>query len=296
MSRCSAASLERGDELAGTASTVRAFLLVEDPGPWGTAILRDSRLPADVRKALGAVRGVRPLLIRRTGRRQTDGVRVFGVRVSAAGGWVESTRLDSVRDVTTLDIASLAAGRSMGLAPYDDPLVLVCTHGRHDACCAELGRPVALALAAAGTDSWECSHVGGDRFAGNVLVLPDGVSYGRVEPESAAALVSAHLTGHLDLDLMRGRSNLPMSVQTAEIALRRELGETRAGLVRHLAHDHTDLPGGDYVVTARFSTPDGEFSVRVETTHGPDQALLTCQAGQASRVLRHRVALISLTE
>ncbi len=295
MSRCSAASLARGDELAGTASTVRAFLLVEDPGPWGTAILRDSRLPTDVRAALGALRGVRPLLIRRTGRSQADGVRVFGVRVDAAGGWVESVRLDSVHDVTRLDLASLAAGRSMGLTAYDDPLVLVCTHGRHDACCAELGRPVALALAAAGIDSWECSHLGGDRFAGNLLMLPEGVSYGRVEPGSAARLVDNHLAGHLDLDLMRGRSNLPMSVQTAEIALRRELAETRAGAVHHVEHDHTDLPGGDYVVTARFDTPDGGFSVRVETTHGPDEALLTCQAGQPSRVLRHVVTHVGRT-
>ncbi len=293
MSRCAPASVERGDELAGTASTVRSFLLVEDPGPWGTAILRDSRLPAQVRAVLGAARGVRPLLIRRTGRSRDDGARVFGVRVDAAGGWVESARLDSVHDVSALDLASLAAGRSMGLTPHPDPLVLVCTHGRHDACCAELGRPVAVALAAAGVDSWECSHLGGDRFAGNVLVLPEGVSYGRVEPESAAALVRAHLDGHLDLDLMRGRSNLPMSVQSAEIALRRELGETRAGAVHHLGHDHTDLPGGDHLVTARFATPEGELSVSVETLHGPDEALLTCQAGSPSRVLRHRVTAIS---
>ena len=44
--RCSAAGLERGDAIAGTASTVRAFLLVENPGPWGVDALRDSRLPA----------------------------------------------------------------------------------------------------------------------------------------------------------------------------------------------------------------------------------------------------------
>ncbi len=292
MSRCAAESLARGDELEGTASTVRSFLLVEDSGPWGNAILRDSRLPAEVRDALGALRGVRPLLIRRAGQRRTDGVRVFAVRVNAGGGWVESTSLDSVHDVAGLDLAPLAVGRSLGLTPHTDPLVLVCTHGRHDACCAELGRPVALALASAGIDSWECSHTGGDRFAGNVLVLPDGVTYGRVGPETAAALVRGHLDGHLDLDLMRGRSNLPMSVQTAEIALRRELGESRVDVVHHVEHDHTDLPGGDYVVTARFTTPAGSFSVTVETTHGPDRALLTCRAGQTSPVLRHSVTLI----
>ena len=43
--RCATASRARGDELAGTASTVRSYLLLEHPGPWGTDALRDARLP-----------------------------------------------------------------------------------------------------------------------------------------------------------------------------------------------------------------------------------------------------------
>jgi hypothetical protein len=46
--RCSAAGLERGDPLAGTASTYRSFLLIENPGPWGVDAIRDSRLPGPV--------------------------------------------------------------------------------------------------------------------------------------------------------------------------------------------------------------------------------------------------------
>ena len=46
------------------------------------------------------------------------------------------------------------------------PLLLVCTHGRRDACCAQFGRPTAMALARRyGTAVWETTHVGGDRFA-----------------------------------------------------------------------------------------------------------------------------------
>ena len=44
---CSATS-----RLAGTASTVRAFLLIENTGPWGVDALRDSRLSAGVGPAL----------------------------------------------------------------------------------------------------------------------------------------------------------------------------------------------------------------------------------------------------
>ncbi|MDP9392751.1 MAG: hypothetical protein M3Q27_00150 [Actinomycetota bacterium] len=53
-------------------------------------------------------------------------------------------------------------------------------------CCAVSGRPLAAALTAAyGDRVWECTHLGGDRFAGNVAVLPHGYLYGRVSPAAA---------------------------------------------------------------------------------------------------------------
>ncbi|CAA9392669.1 sucrase ferredoxin [uncultured Nocardioides sp.] len=291
MSRCAGASLARADELAGSASTVRSFLLVEDPGPWGADILRDSRLPAAARAALGAVPAVRPLLVRRSGRRQAgDGVHVFAVHVGTSGGWAEATRLDSVHDVADLDLTPLSLGRSMGLDPHPDPLVLVCTHGRHDACCAERGRPAAVALAGAGLDAWECSHIGGDRFAGNLLVLPEGIYYGRVDADVVEGLVRRHLAGTLDLDRMRGRSSLPMPVQAAEVAVRRHLDAPAPSDVRHLGHR-----GADGIVAARFGVPGGEAVVRVRTTAGPETALLTCQAIRSSRLPRHEILGIELT-
>ena len=42
--RCARASEARAESLAGTASTVRSFLLVEHPGPWGVDALRDALL------------------------------------------------------------------------------------------------------------------------------------------------------------------------------------------------------------------------------------------------------------
>ena len=66
--RCATAALDRGDSIAGTASTVRSFLLVENPGPWGVDAVRDSRLPSEVKAELrerAARAKVRPLLIRR---------------------------------------------------------------------------------------------------------------------------------------------------------------------------------------------------------------------------------------
>src|SRR3990170_4947419 len=45
-----------------------------------------------------------------------------------------------------------------------------------------------------------------DRAAGNVVVLPDGLYYGRVEPADVWALADEQLAGRVLLDRYRGRS------------------------------------------------------------------------------------------
>ena len=226
------------DELAGTASTVRAFLLVENPGPWGVDALRDNRLPPAVKTGLAARArdaGVRVNLVRRHHRpAPRSGFRVFAAHAGPASPWLETATLDQAEQLLDLDLASL--GRRDGRPGWSRPeetLLCVCTHGRHDACCAERGRPVAAALAAAHPDeAWEISHIGGDRFAGNALFLPHGLYYGRLDAVTAVAVAGSHLAGQLDLDHLRGRSSYPMPVQAAEVALRRQLGETRLDAVR----------------------------------------------------------------
>jgi hypothetical protein len=294
--RCTAQSLLRDDELAGTASTVRAFLLVENPGPWGVDALRDNRLPPAVKHGLrraAVAAGVRVLLIRRHHRRAPrEDFRVFAAYADPLSPRVESTVLHRAEDLLALDLEALRAGRSLGLRPHDQPLYCVCTHGRHDACCAERGRPVASALSAAHPDeTWECSHLGGDRFAANVLVLPDGLYYGRVHAASALTVAGAHASGRLDLDHLRGRSGLAMSVQAAEIALRQELGETGLDTVRFVGRRVVG-PEEDHITVARFTVGGGSYDVEVRTSIPAEQHRLTCSATRDNPILSHQVLAI----
>lgn len=293
--RCAASSLLRDEDLAGTASTVRAFLLVEVPGPWGVDALRDCRLPEPVRTGLqrrARVAGVRVLLVRRPGRAApTPGIRVFAAHADAVRPWLETALLEDPAALLELDLDALGAGRSPGLTPYHASVLAVCAHGRHDACCAERGRPVAAALARAHPEeTWEVSHIGGDRFAANLLVLPDGLYYGRLDERSAIAVAGAHLVGELDLERLRGRSGLPMPVQVAEIELRRRLGATRVDDVRRLRSRRTDQ-----VTEAVFAAAGGEWTVRVRTTDGPSEHRLTCGATRDSAVPRHEVLTVAGT-
>ena len=118
-----------------------------------------------------------------------------------------------------------AAAARDGAPGPDEPLLLVCAHGRHDTCCAVRGRPVADRLAQrwpAGT--WECSHVGGDRFAANLLVLPDGACYGNLDADTAVDVVTSHLQGRVDVDHLRGVSTQPPVAQAAIAAALRRFG------------------------------------------------------------------------
>jgi hypothetical protein len=278
--RCSAASLDLGEPLEGTASTVRAFLVVECPGPWGVEAVRDSRLPEPVKTLLGGLEEhnrVRPLLSRRPGRQAEGPVSVFAAYVHTERPWLESVELDTVEELLDHDLSALGNGRSLGWRRRTEPLFLACTHGRHDACCAERGRPVCAALAlAAPQETWEVSHIGGDRFSANVLVLPHGLYYGRVQPEDASRFAALHHEGRLDLDHLRGRSSYPFSVQAAEVHLRRRLGVDGVAPLPLLDHERRGTE-----TTAVFDVDGESWEVRVHTELGAVRQL-TCRAAALS--------------
>jgi hypothetical protein len=235
-------------------------------------------LPDGLGRALSsaaAAARVRPLLIRRPDRQtHQDGIRIFAACARPSRPWLESAVLADPHELLDLDLASLGAGRSTGLAPYDGSLLCVCTHGRHDACCAERGRPVVAALSVAyPEETWEVSHIGGDRFAANMLVLPHGLYYGRLDPVAALTVAGAHASGQLDLDHLRGRSGHPTAVQFAELALRRELGETSNDALRLVGRSVE----GD-VTEADFDVAGATWVVRVRTSPGAVLEQLTCKA------------------
>src|SRR3990172_3252084 len=121
-----------------------------------------------------------------------------------------------------LDLGALARGERPGVgATVERPLYLVCTNSRRDACCARLGRPLVAALAETYPGRvWECSHLGGHRFAPNLVCLPDGLWFGRSE----AAVAAEYERGRVALEHLRGRSSFPAAVQAADYFVREREG------------------------------------------------------------------------
>jgi hypothetical protein len=210
--RCAEISL-LDEPLAGTAPVARGLALVEHAGPWGEKALAEAGL-ATLEAQCKAL-GLKALLVRRADRSPTHG-RAFAFSCGEAPFGVEVAP-DALAGV----LEHVAAGRRPEGAVAAPRMWLVCTNGKRDACCARDGLPVARALAALRPDgAWECSHVGGHRFAANVTLLPEGLCFGRVSEATVPTLLTAVEDGRVPYELLRGRMSLEPAAQAAEIAAR----------------------------------------------------------------------------
>lgn len=230
--RCSVASALREETLAGTAPEARRWVLIEHPGPWAKAPLDTPPLAGSLGQRLDQALtdfGAKVLLVRRTGRQEDSQTRLWRV-VDTATGLSLSGLWRTERDLEVLLPA--LAGCAGPLSEPCPEMVLVCTHGVRDACCAIKGRPiagaVAKALASSDVEVLECSHLNGHRFAGTALTLPDGLCYGRLDQSDAPKVMKAHAEGRVWPDRLRGQTGLVGAAQAAHVWGLRELA-TRTG-------------------------------------------------------------------
>ena len=219
---CSDLCLDAGEPLLGTAARVDVWLLLEYAPVWRPKALTDNDLSAPVRdwlqgqvdafEALGWA--ARPQFVRRP-EIDTDRTTLF---VGTPSGLLrfESIGYDGF---LTLDLTREQTLAERG-ARIDAPQYFVCTNGQRDLCCARYGLPAYARLRElVGARVWQTTHVGGHRFAPNVVVLPQGVLYGRVRPEDAADFVAEVEAGRVAKAHVRGRSAFPPEAQAAEALL-----------------------------------------------------------------------------
>ena len=278
---CSEISRESDEPLGATASRIDHWLLVEYRGLWSHDALAGSGLSDQVKARLRELVAERPrtrlLLVRRPDRRHHEGVSVFVADSREGHERLGKLELNDHEELRELD--PFAASDDV-----DAPLFLVCTHGKHDRCCARYGRPLwdAISEQLDEASAWQCTHVGGDRFAGNLVVVPEGVYYGRVGREDVSALLDLHLDGELSLGHYRGRSRWPFPVQAAERRVRAEEGLTRFEDLRLTSASRND----DGRWTVSFDTRVGTREVDVVEEVG-ELTQLTCNAAVARRPRRY---------
>ena len=227
---CSELSRRSAEQTFGTASVGAVWLLLEYPHGWGRHAFEESALPAEVkqfyRETLARVRHSRLLFIKTDRGRRDARMNLFVVRCREREPFIVRLQLKDYEDVRALDISSVASGRDLqGGELTREPLHLVCTHGRRDKCCAKFGVSLYNSLRrAAGETVWQSSHVGGDRFAANLVCFPHGLFYAHATPERARRVVEAYRAGRVVTEGLRGRGCYPNQVQAAEAFVREGAG------------------------------------------------------------------------
>jgi hypothetical protein len=307
---CSDGSTAAGEQLAGSAPQAVAWLALEQNGPWGAKAFTQSHLDVTLGRRIeeaAAAHGVRPALVRRPGRHADgheepapapggDPRHVLLAHTKPGRSWLLEGTIGGPQDVMAVDWAALRDGdrdavrRSLPtLTESPRAHLLVCTNGRRDVCCAVKGRPVALGVAARHPDRvWEVTHTSGHRFAATTVLLPAGTLHGRLDTDTAAALLAAADRGETVLPGSRGRSTHPAPGQVAELAVREAAGETGLDTL-----DVTEVAGtGEHSWTVRVVHADGRrWSVSVESEAAGTDRAESC--GKALVGMRHWTTTVS---
>jgi hypothetical protein len=279
---CADESRENDEPLQATASRVDHWLLVEYRSVWSHDAFAGSGLSEQVKAYLReqqeARRRTRLLFIRARSTRERAGLVAYSATSREGEERLRRVDFQDYRDLLGADLVG-GAGE-----PIDHPLLLVCTHGKHDPCCARYGRPLydALADELEADWVWQSTHVGGDRFAGNLVCLPHGLYYGRLDRPAAAAVLDELLAERIHLDPYRGRSCYSFAVQAAERAVRSDTGLTGLDDLRLVAAHRRD-DGAWRVAIAARGRGIQEVDLREELG---DLVHLTCGADQLRRPRR----------
>lgn len=211
VARCSALSID--EPLPGTAPVARWWWLLEVPGAWGHDAVAECDIPA-VRE-LRSTPERRVLLVRRPGRHPADSSRALRVWVAGTFPQDPPTRVAVLADpAELLEWDPLAPPAEALEVDPQAPVLAVCTNAKRDACCGLDGRALIGQLPDV-SRVWECSHLGGHRFAPTALHVPSGMVYGRLDGAASLDVIA----GDIRWDRLRGRSGLTPELQAAEWAL-----------------------------------------------------------------------------
>jgi len=265
---CSDLSVEAREDLIATATQTSVYLLLEYNDAWGAKAIPESKLPQVVKTWLRdcekSEANTKSLFIRRPQASSDPGIHFFVAAVTETNPSLYHFLLEDYESIIELDIRKILQDDPIYIENrFEDPLFMVCTNGRRDACCSRKGVPVfdVMQKAIGGTTTaqvWQVSHVGGHRFAANLICLPHGLLYGRVDEISVRTILDSYNNGQVYLPNLRGRVCFSKIIQACEFHLRDQSGETGLDVCNLL--DWSEISPS--IWQARFrSTKNGEIHV-----------------------------------
>lgn len=214
---CSDISRDLNEPLIGTAPQVGFWILLEVREAWEAKNLTSNSLPPVAKDWLMDVqtRGMENGLLPRAQfirqrRRKTDPLTLM----TCQDGVLRKHLMDDYDELASIDIYN------SDLSICEEISYFVCTHGARDKCCSKYGIPTWQMLDSLSHGrAWQTTHLGGHRYATNVLVLPTGHSYGRVMVDETEEFFKTVEEGSISIKHLRGNSALPKEAQVCECAM-----------------------------------------------------------------------------
>ena len=215
---CSLASMSGDEALFGTAPNYKIWVLIEYRLPWRKKAVTDNELSENLQAHLSTLMEKNPdlqILFIKQKANSHPSINIFIARLG-----IQST-LSRIILTSHADMLNISNDQIINGHPdeiiVNEPHFFVCTNGTRDVCCSKFGLPVYQSLTEiAGENAWQCSHIGGHRFAPTMLVFPLGIALGRVQPDDIPDVIQYINSGKLPLAHLRGRLNYPGVVQAAE--------------------------------------------------------------------------------
>lgn len=224
---CRDSSSNAGEHLYGTVPRIEHWFLLEYGGNWSSDALKDSTVPQEVKSELTSLLTEFPdsrLQLIKSDDSDSSTVCFYYINSTEFEPKTYKFILSSYEDIPKLGLSGLIENGEIEDSLSDEKLALICTHGSYDKCCGKYGVPVYNELK--GNEKlvvWKTTHVGSHRFSANMVMLPEGVYYGRVSTDNLNEIIKSHLREEIYLDCFRGRCCYNQNAQVSDFFLRKEL-------------------------------------------------------------------------
>jgi hypothetical protein len=287
---CSTISSSAGEPLFGTATLAQVWFILEHPDVYGSKALEESQLPAPVKNHLTslvkATQGSRIQLIKRDPSSFPEQIHFFVALTTEVQPHLYEFQLHNYEEIFDLDIQGIIQNdNEYSTHRREEPLYLVCTNGRRDPCCAKYGLSFNNSLSAQEPyATWQTSHVGGHRFAPNLVSFPYGCFYGRLEEAEIELVLDAHRREQFYIKKFRGRSCFPEGVQAAEYFLHQQSGQRK---ISSFSLDRSVAIGEDRLEVYFLERAAGmTHRLVIRSASLESEVLTSCRDTEKSRVIQ----------
>lgn len=217
---CSLNSKAVIEQIFATASYFKRLLLIEYNNAWSEKPIKANNLDEKINDFISKLEkehSIKILFIKNK-RSRSYSTTLFTVDGAEEKPIFNHFVLNSINEILNFSIDDLFSKTSFN--KFKEDLYLVCTNGKKDKCCSKFGIPIFKELTKYSSHVWECTHVGGDRFAPNVIHLPYYHFYGHLTTSIIADFYTQTFNGLIYLPNYRGRSVYKTIEQAAEYFLR----------------------------------------------------------------------------